>query len=212
LPVTTSLELPAARDVHSAIRDALDPVVRPLGDVGKKGGAAGWSLKENPGRLFFQFQLHPKATDSYQGGQFVIELERTLGEGRAGAFSGRARFDQLLTQAELETVLEHQNEVIASLPRPPASHVASYPEFLRDTYLEAFEPQGKFKPGIFGSAIGLSTMFGAGFDSSLACCLQSWAGPNVWDPHLLYLGSEIDLDADPLRPTNPLVITQKPVE
>ncbi len=32
------------------------------------------------------------------------------------------------------------------------------------------------------------------------------------DPHVLYLGSEIDLDADPLRPTNPLVITQKPVE
>jgi len=32
------------------------------------------------------------------------------------------------------------------------------------------------------------------------------------DPHVLYLGSEIDLNADPLRPTNPLVITQKPVE
>jgi hypothetical protein len=32
------------------------------------------------------------------------------------------------------------------------------------------------------------------------------------DPHVLYLGSEIDLNADPLRPTEPLLITLKPVE
>jgi hypothetical protein len=32
------------------------------------------------------------------------------------------------------------------------------------------------------------------------------------DPHMLYMGSEIDLDADPLRPLNPVVIKQTPVE
>jgi hypothetical protein len=52
-----------------------------------------------------------------------------------------------MTSAELKAVLAHQNEVIRSLPRPPESHVAGYPEFLREAYLENFEPQVKFAPG-----------------------------------------------------------------
>jgi hypothetical protein len=143
-----------------------------LGYVGKKGGAAGWSLKENPGRLFFQFQLHPKARDSYQGGQFVIEFERSLGESRAGAFSGRARFDQLLTKAELETVLEH--------------HL-----WLRYRTLDHIRGWLRLISGMLPSILGRARRL---------------------DPHVLYLGSEIDLNADPLRPTEPLLITLKPVE
>jgi hypothetical protein len=206
------LQLPAPQDIHAAIRDALDPVVRPLGYVGTKGRAAGWSLKENRGRLFFQFQLQPKATDSYAGGEFTIEFERTLGEGQGRALSGRARFDQLTTSAELETVLAHQNEVIASLPRPPESHVASYPEFLRDTYLQWFEPLSTFSPG------DLWLRYRSLDDVRGWLQLISGILPSVLerakrlDPQVIYMGSEIDLAADPLRPVNPLVITQTPVE
>jgi hypothetical protein len=210
--LTTSLQLPAPQDIHAAIRDALDPVVRPLGYVGTKGRAAGWSLKENRGRLFFQFQLHPKAKDSYAGGEFIIEFEHTLGESQGRALSGRARFDQLITSAELKAVLAHQNDVIGSLPRPPESHVASYPEFLRDTYMESFEPQGKFSPG------NLWLRYRTLDDLRRWLHLISGILPSALDrakrldPHVIYMGSAIDLEADPLRPTNPLVITQTPEE
>jgi hypothetical protein len=206
------LQLPAPQEVHSAIRDALDPVVRPLGYVGTKGRAAGWSLKEDRGRLFFQFQVNPKATDSYAGGEFLVEFEHTLGEGQGRALSGRARFDQLMTKAELKAVLAHQNEVIASLPRPPESHVAGYPEFLRDTYLQWFEPLSTFSPGdLWLRYRSLDDVRGwlqllSGILSALL------ARAKRLDPHVIYMGSEIDLDASPLRPINPLVITQRPVE
>jgi len=210
--VTIPLRLPAAPDIHAVIRDVLDPVVRPLGYVGRRAGAAGWSLKENGSKLFFKFHLHPKAKDPYAGGEFVIEFERTPGEGPGGALSGRARFDQLLTPAELETVLEHQNDVIASLPRPPEGHVASYPESLRETYLQFFDRQETFPPGDLW--LRYRTLDHVrGWLRLIAGMLSSVLGrARRLDPHVLYLGSEIDLNEDPLRPTNPLVITQKPVE
>ncbi len=210
--MTRPLQLPAAPDIHAVIRDALDPVVRPLGYVGKRAGAAGWSLKEDGAKLFFKFHLHPKAKDPYAGGEFVIEFERTPGEGPGGTLSGRARFDQLLMPAELATVVEHQNDVIASLRRPPAGHVASYPESLRETYLQFFDLQGTFPPGDLW--LRFRTLDDVrGWLRLIAGVLPSVLGrARRLDPHVLYLGSEIDLSADPLRPTNPLVITQKPVE
>jgi len=117
-----------------------------------------------------------------------------------------------MTSGELKAVLAHQNDVIGSLHRPPESHVASYPEFLRDTYLESFEPQGDFSPGNLW--LRYRTL------DDLRGWLQLISGilPSVLDrakrldPHVIYMGSAIDLEADPLRPTNPLVITQPPVE
>lgn len=211
--MTTVPELPRAPEVHSAIRSIVDPVVRSLGYLTKRGGAAGGSLEESDGRrIFFWFQLHPKATDSYMGGEFVIEFEHTLGGSSGRALSGRARFDQLLTRPELEAVLAHQNEVIASLPRPPASHVAGYPESLRETYLESFAPQGRFTPGNLW--LRYHTLDHVRDWAQLISGLM----PSVlvrakrMDPHVLYMGSEIDLDADPLRSRNPVVIKQTPFE
>lgn len=183
-----------------------------MGYVSRNTGAAKWSGKANHGRLFFTFQLHPKAKDPYEGGELIIEFEHTPGEGPGRAFSGRARFDQLLTRAELETVLEHQNEVVATLPRPPASHVASYREDLRDIYLQSFEPQGTFTPGnLWLRYRNLDDV--RGWLRLIAGMLPSVLDrAKRLDPHVIYMGSEIDLDADPLRPTNPVVITQKPVE
>jgi len=171
-----------------------------------------WSGKVNAGQLFFQFQLHPKAKDSYQGGRFSIEFEHTLGEGPGRAFSGRARFDQLLTKAELETVLEHQNEVIASLPRPPASHVASYQESLRDTYLQSFAPQRTFTPGDFWFRYRTLEHVRGWLRLVLSLLPSVLDRAKRLDPHMIYLGSEIDLDAEPLRPRNPVMINQTPVE
>jgi hypothetical protein len=44
--MTTVPVLPRAPEVHSAIRSIVDPIVRPLGYLTKRGGAAGGSLKE----------------------------------------------------------------------------------------------------------------------------------------------------------------------
>jgi len=210
--VTTSLQLPAAADIHSAIRRALDPIMRPLGYSSRGGGAAKWSAKTNHGKLHLQFQLHPKARDPYQGGRFIVEVEHTLGEGQGRAFSGRARFDQLLTRAELETMVEHQDAVIASLPRPPASHVASYPESLRDTYLNSFEPQTSLTPGdlwlryqTIDHVQGWLRLISGMLPSMLERAKRL-------DPHVIYMGSTIDLSADPLQPTSPVVVTQKPAD
>ena len=164
------------------------------------------------GKLFFHFQLHAKATDSYQGGRFIIEFEHTLGEGPGRAFSGRARFDQLLTKPELETIVEHQDAAIASLPRPPARHVAGYPESLRETYLKSFQAQGPFTPGDLW--LRYRTL------EHVEGWLRLIAGmlPTVLerarrlDPHVIYMGSKIDLGSNPLRPTSPVVISQTPVE
>jgi len=183
-----------------------------MGYLSGKARSAKWSGKANAGLLFFQFQLHPKAKDSYQGGRFIIEFEHTLGEGPGRAFSGRARFDQLLTRAELETVLEHQNQVIASLPRPPASHVASYPESLRDTYLQSFVPQRTVAPGDFWLRYRTLDHI-RGWLPLISGMLPSVLDrAKRLDPHVIYLGSQIDLDANPLRPMNPVVITQTPME
>jgi hypothetical protein len=135
-----------------------------------------------------------------------------LGEGQGRALSGRARFDQLLTKAELKAVLAHQNDIIGSLPRPPESHVAGYPEFLRDTYLESFEPQGVFSPGNLW--LRYRTLDDVrGWLQLISGILPSvLARAKHLDPQVIYMGSEIDLDADPLRPINPLVTTQTPVE
>jgi hypothetical protein len=120
--------------------------------------------------------------------------------------NGRAFFDQLLTQSELDHVLEHQNRVISSLPHPPPSHVAIYPESLRETYLEGFRPEGHFEPG------SLQLRFFNGDDLVGWIALIAPLLPAVLkratrlDPTVIYLASPIDLETSPLRPTKPVVL------
>jgi hypothetical protein len=146
------------------------------------------------------------------GGEFVIEFEHTLGEERWKALSGRARFDQLLTSAELEVVLANQNAVIASLSRPPAGHIASYPESLRETYLQFFKPQGRYTPGDLW--LRFHTLDHVrGWAQLIAALMPAVLGrAERLDPHVLYMGTEIDLDADPLSPKHPVVLKQSPVD
>ena len=197
-------DLPAGATVHSTIRNAIDPVVRPIGYVREKGTSPGWAQANGASlRTFFWVQLHPDAKDPFSGGEFLVEFERTSTDRPAKKLAGRARFDQLLEQPELERVIRHQNDVIASLPRPPASHVASYPASLQDAYLKEFQPQGKVRPGNLW--LRYQTLDHVqGWLSLLSGLLPSiLARAARLDPHVLYLGRKIDLDSDPLRPTNP---------
>lgn len=196
----------SASDFNSSVRDGIDPVVRPLGFAARGKGAPSWSRKRGEHRTSFRFERHPKAVDFYQGGQFSIEFEHSTPETPKLGMNGRAFFDQLLNASELERVLAYQSEVIASLPHPPASHVSGYPESLRETYLQSFRPERTFQPGTLQLRFRTFENLG-GWLSLIGSLLPSvLARAERLDPKVLYLASPIDLEGNPLRPTNPVVL------
>jgi hypothetical protein len=103
-----------------------------------------WVLK-SPNRdehVFLWLQAEDRGTDTYAGGMFRIEFEKSVSSRPAGGLKGRALFFQLLTPGELRDVLNYQNSVISTLPQPSAAHVESYPEGLvRAVYLSWFHAQ-----------------------------------------------------------------------
>ncbi|HEV7680394.1 MAG TPA: hypothetical protein VGQ42_17675 [Candidatus Dormibacteraeota bacterium] len=140
-------EVPKAAQVYERLGAGIGPVLEALGmrRVSRLSYPA-WVLREVPEGLnvFLSLQTHAKAKDTFAGGRFRVELEKSSSGRPAGGLGGRAMFFQLLTSAELQTLLEQQNTVITGLPRPPQSHVDGYPATLRDHYLSWFEPQSKF--------------------------------------------------------------------
>jgi hypothetical protein len=105
-----------------------------------------WVLKtaSDEHGVYLSLQVDEKATDTYAGGEFRLELEKSAGPRPASGLSGRAMFFQLLTRQELAGVLAQQNNVIRTLPRPPAAQVEAYPSSLRPTYLSWFDSQQGF--------------------------------------------------------------------
>ena len=95
--------------------------------------------------LYLSLQVDEKATDTYAGGNFRIELEKSAAERPASGLAGRAMFFQLLTKQELTTLLAQQNRVIRRLPQPPTVQIEAYPTGpVRDVYLSWFREQGVF--------------------------------------------------------------------
>jgi hypothetical protein len=117
----------------------------------------------------------------------------------------------MLTPPEFESVLKYQNEVIASLSRPPAAHVDGYPESLRETYLSWFKPQGAFSPGfLWLRYLTLDHVRGwMGVVTPLLPAVLERA--DRLDPSTLYANSPIDLESTPLRAINPVVIKGTPI-
>lgn len=119
------------------------------------------------------------------------------------AFSGRAKLDQLLRRTELERVLALQNDIIASLPRPPSSHVNVYPESLRGTYLQGFQPQRRFTPGDLWLRYHTVRDLERWIDLITELIDSVLERAEQMDPEEVYAGVDIDLDARPLRAMRP---------
>jgi hypothetical protein len=156
-----------------------------------------WSRGGHGGFMFLSFQVDSKGKDPYKGSGLIAEVEKALEDKRSTAIAGRARLDQLLLSSELKAVVEHQNHVIASLPSPPASHVAVIPESLRSQYLQAFQPQGIVVPGDLW--LRYRTLEDVDewmplVGSLLPAVLTRSA--RVLDPHQLHLGKKLDLGID----------------
>lgn len=202
---------PKAPEFNAVVHAALDPVLRPLGFGTRPSGPPTWKRRESTGgTLFFRIQRRADATDPYAGGEFKIEIERATGDKPYVGLAGRATFDQLLSPADLDQVVEQQRRIIQSLPRPPARWVAGYPEALRKTYLSFFDPDEKFTPG--NHWFRFSTLEDVGRWARLI----AGSLPVVVDragrlsPNVMYMGSRIDLDANPLEPIDPIVLKPRP--
>jgi len=112
--------------------------------------------------------------------------------------AGRARLDQLLPKAELETVLAYQRKVISSLPHPPAGWLSSYPEPSRRQYLENFDPNERYMTGNLWHRYQSPSHLKGWLElmaQFLPDVLQRVAR---MDPQTIYIGAEIDLDTNPL--------------
>lgn len=184
-------------EFNSVIREGIDPVGHERGFVSRK---SGWVRKEATGGItFFKIQRHPKAVDPYAGGRFTLEFERSPSNKPLMGMAGRARFDQLLPEADLERVVAYQRRVISSLPRPPAEWVNSGPDVLRETYLENFEPNFTFRPGnLWLRYQSLEHVMGW-VDVITSLLPEVLERAARMDPGTIYLGALIDLNADPLR-------------
>lgn len=189
-------KLLSAAEFKSAIRAGVDPVANERGFVSRK---SGWVRKEAPGGItFFKVQRHEKAVDPYAGGRFTLEFERSLSDKPLMGLAGRARFDQLLPKADLERVVAYQRKVITSLASPPAEWVNSGPDFLRETYLENFEPNFTFRPGNLWLRYQ-SLEHVRGWSEVITAFLPEVLDRAArMDPGTIYLGAVIDLTADPL--------------
>jgi hypothetical protein len=184
-------------DFNSTIRHGIDPVANERGFASKK---SGWVRKEAKGGIsFFKVQRHEKAVDPYAGGRFTLEFERSPGSKPLMGLAGRARFDQLLPQADLERVIDYQRRVISSLPRPPAEWVNSGPDFLRETYLENFSPNFPYHPGNLWLRYQSLEHVRGWLDVITALLPAVLERAARMDPGTIYLGALIDLNANPLR-------------
>lgn len=123
----------------------LDPVMTSLGLLPKRGAL--WRA-EPPNSLWVWPEVDSKARDPYRGGAFTLEFERS-DDGRVEKLGGRCRLGQLLDSTELGRFLFRQNEVVASLTRPPESYAEGIPDFLRPRFWASFEPQTTMAPPDF---------------------------------------------------------------
>jgi hypothetical protein len=193
-----------APEVYDVVRVAINPVASSLGYEKAKAAPPTWAQKIRGPRTAFWARIEPRASDSYSGGRLVFEFEKLPGGRVFRRVIGRATLDQMLTPPEFESVLKYQNEVVASLSRPPAAHIDGYPESLRETYLSWFKPQGDFTPGFLWLRY-LTLDHVRGWMSVITPLLPTvLERAERLDPNVLYPSSAIDLEATPLRPINPV--------
>lgn len=172
----------------------MSPAMERLGFVAVRNSHPMWRKDVDNGRLFLWFQQDSKASDAYAGKAFTIELERTATGGRPQeGLSGRARLDQLLGSEDLDRILDHQNRIIGSLPKPPEAHIRLVPDSLRDRYRQAFESQGPYRPGDLWLRYHRSEDVEGWIDllSDVLPALVIQAAR--LEPNILYLGQRLDL-------------------
>jgi len=131
------LEVVRARDARALWNKAVQPVARGLGFKPGNVYVPGWVRELAQERSTFWFQIDKYGFDRQSGGQFWVEF---IYNDLSRQASIRDRMWALLDDLSRRTVMQMNNDVIASLPGPSHEILMSLPELLRPTYLNSFKP------------------------------------------------------------------------
>ena len=114
-----------------------------VGLVPFRAKSAAW--RSSDGELIAWTLSDSKARDQYRGGAFTLEFEHTTDGSWLNKLAGRATLGGLVSESEFQTLVAIQRDVIQSLERPPATHVAEIPVSLRERYLATFDPDAEVR-------------------------------------------------------------------
>jgi hypothetical protein len=176
-------------ELERSARRGLDTAMEAVGLLPFKGRAAAWRSADK--RLIVWVVDDSKARDPYRGHAFTIEFEHSHDGSWMKKLAGRARIGGLVSDDEFVDLVRLQNHVITSLGSPPASHVATFPESLRNQYLTAFNPIANPSRGQFWMRFATEEHLGDWW-SCIAPLLPTVVA-RAWtlDPHTLQLGKEL---------------------
>lgn len=110
---------------------------------------ASWYQRHEGHNLLLTVQASAKGWGEFEGSNFCIEFALSTGTDLYSAdFDYRGRFGECLSQAALDGILQHQNEVIGRLRRPLASEAGFQDsDPTGDAYLRHFfDPQEEMFP------------------------------------------------------------------
>lgn len=126
-------------EVYSQLKSELGPWFKSTGFKRAK-GLLGWSRPHDDAHIVVWCQISQDGWDSYAGSKFIVEFQRSPEPMIGGRHTGRQRFGLFLSPEEREEVRMIQNEVIAGLHRPPASHPTLHvSQQVTDWYLAQFK-------------------------------------------------------------------------
>jgi hypothetical protein len=130
-----SLEHMKAREVYKRLREEIGPWARAEG-FKRTRTMLSWCRSRGKDCCVFWFQISRDGWDKYAGSKFTVEIQRSpqphVGEVRAF----RERLGAMLDESSREEARKIQNKIIASLPKPPRTHLLADDPW----YLEKFDP------------------------------------------------------------------------
>jgi hypothetical protein len=126
-------------EIYSLLRAELGPAMKSLG-FKRQRSFLSWSRHLGGLNTVLWCQVSRDGWDQYAGSKFVLEFQRSEGDEPGMPATVRARYSKLILAEEREQVHSLQNDVIASLQRPPGNHAALQvsPEVTR-WYMKNFE-------------------------------------------------------------------------
>jgi hypothetical protein len=135
-------------EVYTLLRAEMAPTLKAAGFVRQKAFLS-WSRPSGRSNTVVWCQVSQDGWDPYSGSKFVVEFQRSSEPEPGTPAESRRRLAKLLNSQQAEQVRATQNQVIASLQRPPANYAALRvsPEITR-SYLGRFEKAARpYAPG-----------------------------------------------------------------
>jgi hypothetical protein len=125
-------------EVYSVLSEHMVPLLKTAGFKRAK-AMLSWARPQQERYLVIWCQVSQDGWDSYAGSKFVLEFQLSETPVVGGSQIRRERLALILDKKGREEIRKIQNQVIASLRRPPSSYpLLHVSEGLRDHYLGKF--------------------------------------------------------------------------